>query len=329
MYAVSTLRLRRINPEKATDELLDDPYGGIPGELLVTDERDGIYRYTMATRPGPLGIRIVGAVALLRAGQDPAAGIRLVDHELTLANDEVEANPREAWGAVWLMTPNAALDELLAPQGEPMGNLSDSLGTVHRLEFYRNTAHNDLITKVINSAPLLIADGHHRIRRLGLDGRRTPAIPVFISTLETALACVRPIHRIIHPPEAATTFTHFASRHELRLRTTSTEPVGPCLLWANKEFEVMPHFSSTRGFTEESLADAELASVNYDTADFATSYPELRRRASPTDLGVLCRPPSRDRLLSALNGGRLLPPKTTLFSPKPLDAVVYEHAGTE
>ena len=325
MHAVSTLRLRRIDPEKATDELLDNPYGGIPEELLITDEQAGIYRYTMATRPGPGGIRVTGVAALLTVGLKGDAGTRLVDHELTLTNEEGEANPREAWGAVWLMTSNTVLDDLLVQQGEPKGNISDSLGTVHRLEFYGSAAHADLITNVINSSPLLIADGHHRISRLLAAEHGISSIPVFVSTLETALACVRPIHRIVHPTEAAGVFDRFAFRFTLKPRDSSSEAMGPTLLWRGKELEVVLPAPAPEGSTEP-LSDSELANLDYDSADFATSETELRRRLSEGDLGILCRPPSRERLLSALNGGRLLPPKTTLFSPKPLDAVIYEHA---
>ena len=48
-----------------------------------------------------------------------------------------------------------------------------------------------------------------------------------------------------------------------------------------------------------------------------------RVRAEPDTIGVLLRPATVDQIADTAHAGKLMPPKTTFFAPKPKTGIVF------
>jgi hypothetical protein len=159
---ISTVKptcLIHINPEASGTEGFDDTTMSLQSEVMTIERIPAYYRYTLAAARSIERIRLVGLV-------------------VGLPCSEVSA-------PLWIAVDTPDLDAVLASQGGYLGNLADASGVVHRLESYEGAALEAVVSDILTNRPAVTI--------LERTDQKLPAIaPVFITSLEAALTCIRP-----------------------------------------------------------------------------------------------------------------------------------------
>jgi uncharacterized protein (DUF1015 family) len=212
-----------------------------------------------------------------------------------------------------------------------------------------------LLQQAISHQLLTIADGHHRLRR-AVEGLSTlkhrprqdrSEVIAFVSTVETAERCIRPIHRCYRfNDNVEGLFDQLAQHFHLKevapssLASGKPAPELPTLLFRDHAYQI----ESVHGDHGAEQAIDQEAWTN-ETSDSEILFPVLKNLAYSTDfrltipevlqvvntdantLGLLCRGVSLERFRRAAVDERLLPPKSILFSPKPLAALMLQESN--
>ena len=152
---------------------------------------------------------VVGALALSPAGED------VLPHERTMRkakSDRLDLlrSVRANLDPVWMLSPASGLSELLAPAltgNAPAASCVDEDGVEHCL-FPIEGELVDRVREKIGTAPLIIADGHHRYetavayrdeqQAAGVDDPGAGRIMALVVELAEDQLFVQPVHRLIH-----------------------------------------------------------------------------------------------------------------------------------
>jgi uncharacterized protein (DUF1015 family) len=151
---------------------------------------------------------VVGALALASLGED------VLPHERTMGkakSDRLDLlrSVRANLDPVWMLSPASGLSELLEPAltgGAPAASCVDESGAEHCL-FPIEGELVDRIRERIGTAPLIIADGHHRYetalayrdeqQAAGVDDPGAARIMALVVELAEEQLFVQPIHRLL------------------------------------------------------------------------------------------------------------------------------------
>jgi uncharacterized protein (DUF1015 family) len=295
---------------------------------------------------------VVGALQL----PPPGTG-RVLPHERTLPKPrgdrlELLRAVRANLDPVWLLSLAPGLPGLLEPEGPPLADCRDSDGVGHLL--YALEERAEAVAGAVSSAPLVIADGHHRYetalayqeecRAAGREADGGDRIMAMVVGLAGEDLCVGPIHRLLADPGP-----------ELRERLSGCFTITPA--GANTPEGVDALEMEMAGRHQLGLVDSEglalLAPRGLD--DELAALPEPLRgvdavrlelalgRCGPFELGynpdaraaaalvakgaagaaVLLRPPSVAEIDAAAEAGVRMPEKTSYFWPKPRTGLVF------
>ena len=208
--------------------------------VLVTDPTPSFtlyrMRFTDHAQQARETIGVLGALEVVDAGADG-----VLPHERTTpkaATDRLDLT--RATGAnlspIWGLSLAAGLTELLAEPGEPLGTVTDDDGVVHQVERVDDPARTAAIAAAVASAPVLIADGHHRyeVSRRYRDERRAAGASAagqapwdltlaYVGELVEEQLSVAPIHRLLDGLPADRTWA------EVLEPCFELEPVGPAV----------------------------------------------------------------------------------------------------
>ena len=151
---------------------------------------------------------VVGALALSPLGEG------VLPHERTTGkakSDRLDLlrSVRANLDPVWMLSPASGLSELLEPAltgGDPAASCVDENGAEHCL-FPIEGELVDRISEMIGTAPLIIADGHHRYetalayrdeqQAAGVDDPGAARIMALVVELAEEQLSVQPIHRLL------------------------------------------------------------------------------------------------------------------------------------
>ena len=164
-------------------------------------------------------VGVIGALEVVDTGSP-----EVLPHERTTpkaSTDRLELTraTRTNLSPVWGLSLTAGLSDLLAAEGEPMGEVSFE-GVTHRVERVDDPARIESITAAVAANPVLIADGHHRysIARTYRDERRSDGDSTAPSGAELAMTyvgelvadqlSVAAIHRLYRGVDAAGLLDH-------------------------------------------------------------------------------------------------------------------------
>ncbi len=189
------------DPYTASRALLED---WVATGVLAVDSEPSFYVYRQGYRDGAGSPRqttgVIGALDLDSAGVLPheettpkARSDRLALLEAT------EANLSPIYG----LSLAAGVADLLEPEGPPRIAVTDEDGVHHRLWALTAPARTAALAAALASAPVVIADGHHRFevsRRYHTEHRSTTGAGrtmAFVAPLDPANLVVRPIHRVV------------------------------------------------------------------------------------------------------------------------------------
>ncbi len=330
--------------EKAATDIQD----WISSKVLTLDPAPSYTLYRMSfldsTGKERHTVGVIGALEVVDIG---AGGV--LPHEQTTPKAKTDrldltratqCNLSPVWG---LSLCNGLSQVLLAP-GEFMGEMTDEDGVVHRVERVTDTQRIEAIRSAIASAPVVIADGHHRyaISRTYRDEMRAANSPLataagltmtYVAELVEEQLSIAAIHRLIaavSPTQMEEILERFYTRvndsvlSELTLTNMNAEkaicllrPDGSTTLYTEK----VEKFSEVRALDSARLEHAITASIGSLEAA-GVSYQHGTHevlealQAGIAQCAVLIRPVSLAEIRRTADEGLLMPPKSTFFTPK-------------
>jgi uncharacterized protein (DUF1015 family) len=317
------------------------------------DGEPSFYLYRMSYRDGH-GARhqtsgVIGALGLAV----PGAG-DVLPHERTMPKPkgdrlqllrECKANLSPVWGLALARGLSSALDT----SGPPIAAATDSEGVEHQLWKISQPVAVEELSAVVASAPVVIADGHHRFetalayqeeRRAATSGK--PGDYDLVMALIVELAedqlVVRPIHRLLGglpdgfdlPEALAARFyvSHLDHPDPRRLASEMAEEAAMAMVTKGATWLLRPRPDTVAAAgvdVDSGLLDVALAEL----PDHDVSYePGWDRAVDAVERGtaqaaVLLRPASVAAIAEAAHEGLRMPPKTTFFHPKPRTGMVF------
>ncbi|MEO7556966.1 MAG: DUF1015 domain-containing protein [Acidimicrobiales bacterium] len=321
------------------------------GVLTTDDSSLYLYRMRYADELGrshdTLGV--IGALGI----EAPGAG-DVLPHEHTTpkaASDRLQllrgtaANLSPIWGLSLARGLSMLLD---VDAAVPLGAWHDADAVEHALWRIDDAAATAAIAAAVSSAPVVIADGHHRYetsrqyrdeRRASADGAAGAydATLCFVVELIDDQLTVQPIHRLLEGlPEHADVAGALAATFAVGELEPLPDATVTDRLVADEALALVTA-DGLRTLTPrpEALGDvADLDSARLDVG--LRALPEHRLRfqhgvenvvravsSGEVQAGVLLRPVSVDRIQATAHARGKMPPKSTFFWPKPRTGTVF------
>lgn len=322
--------------------------------ILRTDPEPGFYAYRMGYHDVDGNSRqiagVLGALELVTPGEGD-----VLPHEETqskVRDDRLRLLRacRADLSPVWGLSMAEGLSDLCAAApGAPVARCTDEEGVHHRLWRLTQPAVVEAITATVGSAPVVIADGHHRYSvalahrdevraATGRAGGDEDLLLALVCELGDSQAGVRPIHRLLTglPPGfdlLAALSPFFAPVADAGPAATLPERMGDAgglgLVVGADQWLLLPRAGA--GDPEHgpppdaALLDAALATLPHHTLGFEHSLDAVLADvgSGKASAGVLLRPVDVHQIARTAVAGRRMPTKTTFFHPKPRTGMVF------
>ena len=245
---------------------------------------------------------------------------------------------------IWGLSPAAGLGELCDLGRPPLATWSDEQGVTHSLWLEDDEARQREISALVGSAPIVIADGHHRFetslayrdeqRAARGPGRYDLAMTLVVELVDDELT-VLPIHRLLtglpsgydllaalqeyFHPSAVESVDHAIVERMVAVGSLA-------LVTREGSWTLEPRAEMLAGARDldSSRLDVALAALPPHDVVYQHGVDHVVARVAKgeADAGVLLRPATVDQIVDIANGGERMPPKTTFFHPKPRTGVV-------
>jgi uncharacterized protein (DUF1015 family) len=310
----------------------DDPYGEA-GATFASWQRDGVltvdepslYLYRMS-HDGESTLGVIGALGL----EPPGTG-DVLPHEHTTPkarSDRLDllrstvANLSPVWG----LSLADGLSKLLDPEtAVSLGSWSDADGVEHALWRIDDADTVVRIAESVGSAPVVIADGHHRYETCLAFAAERPdlvganGILCYVVELAPDQLTVRPIHRLVRGVTIAELEDALRTEYEL----DAAEPTGLALVTPERTRGLRPLHAS--GDIDSVVLDRALAHLPDHELTFQHGIDNVERavRTGAADAGVLLRGVTVDQIARTARAREKMPPKSTFFWPKPRTGTVF------
>ena len=320
------------------------------GGVLRRDPVPAFYGYRM-TFSDPAGevrrtVGVIGALAL----EPPGAGI--LPHEETTPKAKsdrlrlLEAT-RTNLSPIWALTPTTGLAALCDPPRHPAEHTTDLDHVRHECWPITEPERIAAIRDLVASAPVLIADGHHRFetalayqsaqdRRSSQGGGGADAIMALVVELADEQLSVQAIHRLIDglpagfdlPGALSEWFDLMPTAPGDRTIGARMEAAGAlAVVTARATWLARPLPPLTASATHDldsSRLDAALREFPPHELRYQHGWDRCVAavRSGDADAAVLLRPANVDQIAAISRGGVRMPPKTTFFWPKPRTGLV-------
>lgn len=322
--------------------------------MVVHDDPASYYLYRMGYHDAQGRPRqttgVIGALGLENLGEGD-----VLPHEHTTARAKsdrlqlLEAT-RCNLSPIWCLSLAKGLAAMVEPLGPPFARCTDDDGVHHRLWRVNSPAIVDTISEVVASAPVIIADGHHRYetalayREQQQEGGTGPAGQDLIMALVVELAedeiSVEPIHRLLTGlPLDLDVVAVLSARFRIEEITDTTTGTSLAETMAGagalgltlsdgRQFLLHPQ----PGAFPDDLLDLDASRADVARGDLPTHEVTYRHdtdrviaqvEGSPGSAGLLLRPATVDQIAGAARQGVRMPPKTTYFRPKPRTGMVF------
>jgi uncharacterized protein (DUF1015 family) len=192
----------------------------------------------------------------------------------------------------------------------------------------------DTLAEAVASAPVLIADGHHRYATAvqyrdeqGGPGPHDLTMAYVVELVDEQLS-VEPIHRLLSglPDEL-----DLLGALEPWFEVSATEPrrsdEGLVLVTRDGASLLRPREAALAGVREldSSRLDHARQALPEHRVRYQHGVDNVLQAVDKGDAqaGVLLRPATVDQIVDIAHGGELMPPKTTFFWPKPRTGLVF------
>ena len=335
----------------------DDPYGDAARlfnrwrtEGIFVDDSEPAFTVYRMEAPDENGIirhttGVIGAMELTRPGEGD-----ILPHEFTTPkakSDRLDLlrSTRSNLSAVWGLSPATGLTALLDTTDAPLCRF-EADGVTHTVWRITDEARINAIRLAISSAPIVIADGHHRYetslayrderRTSDGDGGAANAVMTFVVELVEDELDVAPIHRLISGlPDEVDLVAAFDPFFESEPFPGSGQPTvrelqelgGLALVTSEGTWLLRPRpntIAATRDL-DSSRLDLALAALPDHSLVYQHGVDHIYAavRSGAAQAGVLLRPVRVDQIIEIAEGGEKMPPKSTFFAPKPRTGVVF------
>jgi uncharacterized protein (DUF1015 family) len=351
-YNAIEVELPRARPEDGLDpyESAAALFAGWHREkVVVVEEAAGfyVYRMTFAGEDGSTRSTtgVLGALAL-----DPEHHGDVLPHEQTTPKDKhdrlsllraARTNFSPIWGLAVGSGLSAACEAAIATAGASWA-ATDPDGVVHERWTVTDATATRAISEAVATGPVLVADGHHRYdtactylaEQPGAAGAGS-VLALVVELVEDQLA-VHGIHRLLTGVDAASLPARLRAYFEvepgpddpieLRDAMQATGALG--LMTAEGSWLMRPRRELLER-ADDDLDSSRIAFVLQELGIDGVTYQHgaaLAREAvdsGATDAAVLLRPVSVAQIARTAHGGRLMPPKSTFFTPKPRTGMVF------
>jgi uncharacterized protein (DUF1015 family) len=318
--------------------------GWVADGILVRDPAPAFYPYRMTAPDGSVTLGVLGVLGL----EAPSA-TGILPHEETLPKARTDrldllTATRVNLSPIWGLSLAHGLTALLDVTGEPTVSAVDDDGVRHELWMVDDPAVLAAVAGLVASAPVVVADGHHRLAVAAsyLDGAGagTPGadgVLALVVELADDVLSVGPIHRLLDGlPDGLDLVDVFASwfdvarAGEFDERTTAAlggssalalVMASGCWLLTPKdgtaEASGSDLYSSMVALVIAELPDHELTFANSWQAAVAAV------RSDEAQAAVLLPPVRIDQIGDWADARRRMPPKSTYFHPKPRTGMVF------
>jgi uncharacterized protein (DUF1015 family) len=254
--------------------------------------------------------------------------------------------------------PTGSVLEATAPVGPPLAEARDLRGEEHRLWRITDTAAIARVQSLLAPRPVIIADGHHRYETAVEFAREHPEarekLMAFFA-LEAPGLTIFPNHRLVHhvPDFALPRFLDAARpwfdvvplgdpltfRPENRRLAVVSGPEAAVLTLRDDAFERLPWPAGTsrawRSLAVSILHEGllrpllDITEEKLDArthVDYTADHAEAIRLARDGHYQAACliAPTTPAELAAVVQGGELMPQKSTHFYPKLLDGLVFQ-----
>ncbi|MGH9027256.1 MAG: DUF1015 family protein [Acidimicrobiia bacterium] len=325
--------------------------------VLAADAGPRLYRYSMRfTRPDGTDGHTVGVVGAL---QLPTREGTVLPHERTLPNAKSDRlallrATRANLDPIWVLSLANGLTQLEGDDDEALACGTDDEGVAHRLSAIDDPARIAAIAEAVASAPVVIADGHHRFETARTYQAEQPDEPGAAAIMALVVECaadelhVAPIHRVIHG--AADLRAHLGAWFELAPLGADTDPAvdglprkmidrgalglvdrdGVALLTPTPALEQrLAELPRELQGVDAARVDMAIGALNVDVS-YRASAPAVTAaiRAGTPDAAILLRPVSVDQIRAVAAAGLRMPQKTSYFWPKPRTGMVFRQFDT-
>lgn len=313
--------------------------------IIERDSHASYYRYTMQFIDETGRTReVVGVFGALEVSEPSEH--RVLPHEQTTPKaktdrlDLTQATNANL-SAVWGLSMAPGVGALIAKaRAKTLGTFTADDGVHHIVERIASSADIDAIQAAIASAPVVIADGHHRyaISRQYRDehGGLASHTLTFVVELAADQLVIQPIHRLLNGITSTQFENELASFFEMS-EAGSVSPatladmstVGAlCLVRANGTGVLLK--PRAEAFTGCRDLDSERLERALDNIAHTKTYQHgvdnivaALSSGSSGQYGVLLRSVPIHEIERTANEGLLMPPKSTFFAPKPRTGVVF------
>jgi uncharacterized protein (DUF1015 family) len=357
------------------------PYNAIHVELPVRDQSEGLDQYENAARifRGWLDAGIVRPDALeafylyrmtfhderghLRVttgllgalGLDLHGAGQVLAHEQTIPKDRMDRlsllrSTRLNTSPIWVLSLakglTSACREALSQAGKTSWRTTDAAGVVHEIWPMTDERRVAEITALGASAPVLIADGHHRYEtactyatecRMRNGDRPGPydlALAFVVELSEEELS-IRAIHRLVrgispdHLEDMLAPFFRIEPAPEDLVALPATAVPGVIGLFTHNGFKLLHPLPVLEQAVEDDLDASRLKLALDSLPDHELTYEPGWHEATAAvregreDAAFLLRPVTVARIERVAYDGRRMAPKSTFFQPKPRTGMAY------
>ncbi|MFZ9577155.1 MAG: DUF1015 family protein [Ilumatobacteraceae bacterium] len=295
----------------------------------------------------------VGVIGALEVVDEGAGGV--LPHERTTPKAKTDRldltrATRANLSPVWGLSLREQLTDALIAAGELLGEFVDDDGVTHRVERVDDPTRVRSIASLVSSAPVLIADGHHRyaIARTYRDEMRGTPLAEAASTTMTYVGelveqqlSIAAIHRLYRGITADELRNVVSAKFDIRpvsgsittrIISEMSERGSLCLVdGSHAGWWLTPKpgaFAGLRDLDSDRL-EAALRTIDHEVA-YQHGFDEVIAQldAGHAAVAVFIRPTSIAEIRRTADERLLMPPKSTFFTPKlrtglvirPLDA---------
>ncbi len=317
----------------------------ITREIVVPDPVPAFYPYRMISPDGRATTGVIGALGV--ADED------VLPHEQTLPKPRSDRlDLLRATGTnlspIWGLSLAAGLSATFDPKAAPAGEAHDDDGVRHQIWVLDDPAAVETVRQAVASAPVVVADGHHRYEtarayrdEIRAAGRHQPGPHDLVMALVVELAedqlTVGPIHRTLAGlSEGVDIAAAFGRWFDILHAGPATERVvgalarsgSLSLVTAEGAWLLTPRpeaYEAAGSDLDASLVDLAAR----DLPSHETAYPHAWEEAlsavgsRAAQAAVVLRPVTVGQIAEWAGSRRRMPPKTTYFSPKPRTGMVF------
>ncbi len=328
--------------------------GWLEAGILRRDGFPAFYLYRM-TFHDERGHKRVTTGLLGALGLDLHGTGQVLPHEQTIPKDSTDRlsllrSTRLNTSPIWVLSLARGLTSLcreaMSRAGEAGWRATDAAGVVHETWPMTDERQMAEVTALGASAPVLIADGHHRYetactyatecrtRNNDSPGPHDLALAFVVELCEEELS-IRAVHRVVKgiPPDRLADllapFFRIQSAPEDLFALPATAAPGVIGLLTRDGFKLLYPLPALEQAAEDDLDSSRLKvaldSLPAHELTYQTGWHEAIAtvREGRADAAFLLRPVPVTSIERVANGGHLMAPKSTFFQPKPRTGMAF------